>query len=101
MVFLVLRFTEKHSLTPAAQNAPTAAARAVCDVAVSALNQAVTAYQQLNGKLPPPGRAWAITSTNGTPWLQTWPGVAHEFTITWTGHHMVVATPHGAGCNKA
>lgn len=102
MAVLVLRLTASHSPgTPSAEQAPTAAARAVCQAAVTALDQAVSAYRALNGSPPPAGRAWAVTTAAGGPWMQSWPGIAHEFTIAWTGHRFVVSTPHGAGCAHA
>ncbi|HEV2427527.1 MAG TPA: hypothetical protein VGS61_04850 [Acidimicrobiales bacterium] len=101
MAVLVLRFTTNKTLVPAAKSAPTAAARAVCEYEVSALNQAVSDYRRLNGSSPPPGRGWAITTVDGGPWIQSWPGVAHEFAIGWNGHGFVVTTPFGHGCAKA
>ncbi len=102
MALAVVRLTQSHSPgTPSAERAPTAAARAVCQAAVTALDQAVSAYQALNGGPPPPGRAWAVTTAAGGPWVQSWPGIAHEFTITWNGHRFAVTTPHGPGCEHA
>ena len=61
------------------------AVRTTCEADFQIVTVALNAYRALNRASPSPGRAWATSSTNGGPFLKSWPGQPRFFSITWNG----------------
>ena len=62
---------------------------------VEAVQSAATYYSTRNVGAPPAGRAWATSSANGGPYLQSWPIAPGDYTIAWNGRAVVVTPAHG------
>lgn len=66
-----------------------------CEVDFQAVNSAVATYRTLNNSFPPAGTAWATSSANGGPFLQTWPSNVKYFSLTWDGTSLNVVPVRG------
>jgi len=79
-----------------ASSIPLAALRISCVTSAQAVLSAASTYSITNaGAEPPAGTAWATSSANGGPYLQSWPSSTY-YTIAWNGHTVVVRAQHGA-----
>jgi hypothetical protein len=58
---------------------------AACEANFAELSTAVTTYRALHGGPPPAGTAWATSSTDGAPILQSWSSAAVGYHIEWNG----------------
>ena len=67
---------------------------AACRADFESIDQAVSTYRALNGSNPPTGTAWATSTTNGGPFLQSWPA-ATKWSFTWNGTTLNVSPRHG------
>jgi hypothetical protein len=56
-----------------------------CETNFTAIATAVQTYSAENGSPPPAGTAWATSSTDGGPFLQSWPTDPAYYSITWSG----------------
>ncbi len=84
--------TAPHSVASGANVAVIAACRSDLQNLASARDD----YQALNGSAPPAGTAWATSSANGGPLIQSWPNDPPYFSITWNGSVFSVVPRHGA-----
>ncbi|MFI5035763.1 MAG: hypothetical protein ACHQFZ_06120 [Acidimicrobiales bacterium] len=66
-----------------------------CQADYQSLKTALATYRALNGAYPPAGTAWATSSANGGPYLQSWPTDAKHFTISWNGSSLNVVPYRG------
>lgn len=66
-----------------------------CEIDFQAVNAAVATYRALNGSSPPEGTAWAMSTTNGGPFLQTWPSNVKYFSLAWNGTALDVIPARG------
>jgi hypothetical protein len=71
------------------------ALEAACVANVQAVKSAATTYETLNSAKPPAGTAWATATTNGGPYLQSWPAATREVSVAWSGTTVVVTPAHG------
>ncbi len=71
------------------------AERAACQSNFTVIITAVADYRSLNGSNPPPGIAWATSTSAGGPYLQTWPSGAPAYTLTWNGTTLSVVPTEG------
>lgn len=78
-----------------AANAGRFAAAASCKADFVVLSAAVSTYRTLNGSNPPAGTAWATSSSNSGPFMQSWPADPQFFTLTWNGSELSVVPVHG------
>ena len=58
---------------------------AACEANFSELSTAITTYRALHGGPPPAGTAWATSTTDGAPILQSWSTTAVGYQIEWNG----------------
>lgn len=56
-----------------------------CETNFATIATAVQTYSAENGSPPPAGIAWATSSANGGPILQSWPSDPQYYSITWNG----------------
>jgi len=56
-----------------------------CETNFTTISTAVQTYSTENGSAPPAGIAWATSSSNGGPFLQSWPTDPQYYSITWNG----------------
>ena len=66
-----------------------------CMANYATIESAVQDYRALNGVAPPAGTAWATSSADGGPLLQSWPTDARYYTITWNGSVVSVVPTSG------
>jgi hypothetical protein len=71
------------------------AERAACQADFTAIITAASDYRALNGANPPAGTAWATSTSAGGPFIQSWPSVAHAFSLTWNGAIVSVVPAKG------
>lgn len=76
-------------------NAGRLAAAASCKADFVVLTSAVATYRTLNGSNPPAGTAWATSSANNGPFMQSWPTDPQYFTLAWNGSELSVVPSHG------
>jgi hypothetical protein len=69
--------------------------RAACQANYSELVVAVADFRALKGSSPPAGTAWATSSSDGGPFLQSWPSLAGAFTFIWNGSTVSVVPEKG------
>jgi hypothetical protein len=69
--------------------------RAACQADFTSISTAMTDYRALNGSSPPAGDAWATSTSAGGPYLQSWPSLAHAFSLTWNGTVLSVVPAKG------
>jgi Tfp pilus assembly protein PilX len=72
------------------------AAVSACEANFQAIQTALGDYRALNGSAPAAGTAWATSSANGGPLLQSWPESAAYYSITWNGEELSVIPVRGA-----
>jgi hypothetical protein len=68
---------------------------AACEADFNVLEAAVSQYETLNGGPPAPGTAWATSTSNSGPFLQSWPSGAPNFSLSWNGSRISVIPRKG------
>jgi hypothetical protein len=68
---------------------------AACEANFTTMNTAIATYRALHGEAPPPGTAWAKSTSNGTPILQSWSSSAVGYQIEWNGVTLSVIPTKG------
>lgn len=68
---------------------------AACEANFSELSTAITTYRALHGGPPPAGTAWATSTTDGAPILQSWSNASVGYQIEWNGVTLSVVPSHG------
>ena len=72
------------------------AAISACQADFQVISTAISEYRALQGNYPGAGTAWATSSANGGPLLQTWPSEVQYFALTWNGSVLSVVPVRGA-----
>jgi hypothetical protein len=78
------------------ENGAQEAAVAACQANYQALETALADYESLNGSEPAAGTAWATSTSNDGPFLQSWPQSPTYYSITWNGSILSVTPVRGA-----
>jgi hypothetical protein len=74
---------------------PPQAQLSACESDYALLESALSQYQALNAGPPASGTAWAISTANGGPFIQSWPSGAPNFAIVWNGTQLDVVPTKG------
>lgn len=72
---------------------------AACRSDYANVEAAVHRFESLNGSPPPAGTAWASTTANGGPLLQSWPRGDHQYSIVWDGSTLSVVPAKGVAAH--
>jgi hypothetical protein len=68
---------------------------AACEANFTTMDTAIATYRALHGVAPPAGTAWATSTADGTPILQSWSNSAVGYQITWNGVTLSVIPTKG------
>ncbi len=66
-----------------------------CQANFAIIAAAIQTYSAETGSPPPAGAAWATSSANGGPILQSWPTDPAYYSITWNGVSEIVTPKKG------
>ena len=66
-----------------------------CEADFTSVTTAISAYEAVNAAPPAPGTAWATSTSNSGPFLQSWPSDAPNFSISWDGTQLSVIPQKG------